>query len=120
MRESFEEGEFCGNGGVFSAGGERMGRVFRGCDSDGEGRASSRGLELVPFFRVSEGFGSGGGGLLEEAAACKHLGWVQDLVDDRVAVSNGLFSPLAVREPVGSWNGGENLAYGLSQDEVSK
>ncbi|KAI8525495.1 hypothetical protein RHMOL_Rhmol13G0234400 [Rhododendron molle] len=65
MRKSFEEGEFCGDGGIFSAGGERMDTVFRGCDSDGEGRASSGGLELVPFFGVGEGFGSGGVGLLE-------------------------------------------------------
>lgn len=97
-----------------------MDRGFRGCDSEvGEGRVSSWGLELVPFLGSDVGVGSGGGGSVEEGLF-DHLGWVQELVDDRLAMSNSLFSPLEVREPVGSWNDGEKITYGMSQAEVSK
>lgn len=108
------------NEGVWSEGGECKGRVIRDSVVEvGEGGVTSGGLEIVPFSGGVSGEGLDWGGCTEEEVFYQ-LGWVHDLVDDRLAVSNDVFSPVAVREVEGSWDDGKKLVSGMSQEEVSK
>lgn len=76
------------------------GREFRGCfEGVGGGSLSVWGMELVPYSGVDEVEVGVGGGVFEEDSF-KHLGWVQELVDDRLALSTPVLNPLAIREPM--------------------
>lgn len=117
--EPILEGVSCGGRDVVSIGGVGEGRVFRrGGVESGERSAGSKGLELVPYAGLEVGKVWSSDGHYEDEFF-KHLGWVQDLVDDRLCVGNGLSNPLAIREPEESGIDGEKLVSGMSQVEVS-
>lgn len=77
-----------------------------------------RGMELVLYSGVDEVEVGVGGGVFEEDLF-KHLGWVQELVDDRLALSTVVLNPLVIREPVEPWIDSEVLTAGMLQEEVS-
>ncbi|KAH7858294.1 hypothetical protein Vadar_022126 [Vaccinium darrowii] len=84
-----------------------------------EGAAVSTGLEMVAYFGEEESESLRPGCLLDDETF-RHLGWVQDIVDDGLLGSSDLPNPLAVREPDVGWDDGEKLTSGMPQDEVSK
>ncbi|KAG5540927.1 hypothetical protein RHGRI_020977 [Rhododendron griersonianum] len=104
------EGVFGGGGLVAWVGGlgEGEGAGCKGFFPEVEEvSGSSRGLELVPYCGVNAD------------DLFNHLGWVQDLVDDRL-VTNELFNLLVAREVDGRWVEEDKLVSGMSQVEVSK
>lgn len=115
--EPILEGVSSGGGKVVSLGGVGGSRVLRrGVVELGERSAGSKGLELVPYTGLEVGKVWSSDGQYEDEFF-KHLGWVQELVDDSLFVGNGLSSPLEFRE---SGIDGEKLVSGMSQVEVSK
>ncbi|KAI8550558.1 hypothetical protein RHMOL_Rhmol06G0116600 [Rhododendron molle] len=94
-----------------------LGRKFRDTVAEAdEGCVTSRGLELVPL----SGLFRGGLSVWDsQKEVFNDLGWVEEVVDDGLAISNEVYTPLAFREPGGEWNEEDKLVSGMSQ-EVSK
>lgn len=113
-------GALLGSEGKLSSGGLCKGGVFRDCVAEGnQGCGSPRGLELVPFCGqvVEEEIGWD---CQEGGDFVKQLGWVQDLVEDRLIENIGSNTPLNAREPERIWGEEDLLVNGMSQADVSK
>ncbi|KAH7863089.1 hypothetical protein Vadar_013200 [Vaccinium darrowii] len=117
------EGERCEGGDDFLGSGSEeggTGRAFRGCYTESEeGAAVSMGLEMVAYSREEESE-SLRPGCQHDEEMVRHLGWVQDIVDDGLIGNSVLHTPLAVREPDLLWDDGDKLTSGMPQEEVSK